>query len=129
MLKGLFRIAADLPLVFASTHFDFKSADTQVLQAECVLKNIENSDVPALVAGDFNCDSDSPALRILADSCAVLSGKAPTFPAKNPTERLDHIFGYPMADFRLVRTSEGPSGPDTASDHLPVFSVITLVRP
>lgn len=128
ILKGTFRLANGLPFVFASTHFDFKSADTQLLQAQCVIDNFSHTPTPALIAGDFNCTPDSPALTLMNRHFTLLSGTAPTFPAKKPTERLDYIWGLPKADFRLIETAEGPAGPDTASDHLPVMSVIEFTR-
>lgn len=128
MLKGVFRLKYDLPFVFASTHFDFKSPETQLLQAEYVLRNLKQCKLPVIIGGDFNCEQNSKALQVLADSCITLSGTAPTFPAKKPEKRLDHIFGYPKNFFKFVKTYEGPSGENTASDHIPVISVVEMLR-
>lgn len=128
MLKGIFLLDGELPFGFVSTHFDFKSHDTQVLQAQCVLENIETGDIPVVVAGDFNGESNSPALKLLNDSLVSLSGSAPTFPAHAPEKRLDHIFGWPKVNFKLIDTYEGPSGVNAASDHIPVISTILLTR-
>ena len=128
MLKGRFLLDGLMPFVFASTHFDFTSPDTQLLQARCVVENLMADSIPAVVGGDFNSQAGSEAITYLSDHCAVLSGDAPTFPAKEPEKRLDHIFGLPAKDFRLVRTAEGPSGPYAASDHLPVVSTIVFTR-
>ncbi len=64
------------------------------------------------------------AIKLLSEDGAVLSGSNPTFPAKAPEKRLDHIFGFPKAAFRLESTREGTASPYAASDHMPVISVI-----
>ena len=128
MLMGQFLLDGDMPFVFASTHFDFKSPETQVLQAECVVNTLSKTDLPAIVAGDFNSQQGMKVIDCLRENCAVLSGDAPTFPAKEPEKRLDHIFGLPKADFKLISTSEGPSSPYAASDHLPVVSTVVFTR-
>lgn len=128
MLRGTFRIDGGLPLVFASTHFDFKSPETQVLQAQCVVANLAATGIPALVAGDFNATADSEVIALMDKHFTLLSGTAPTFPAKEPLKRLDYIWGEPEGRFRLIETTEGEPGADAPSDHLPVMSVIEFTR-
>ena len=126
LLKGRFQLENDLPFVFASTHFDYTSPDTQLLQARAVLHDLSSTSLPTIFAGDFNCEQGSAAIDLFQQNCSTLSGTAPTFPARKPESRLDHIFGIPKADFKLISTDEGPSSPYTASDHLPVISTILL---
>lgn len=126
MLKGLFQLDNGLPFIFASTHFDYKSDQTQLAQAKYLLTQITDATIPTVFAGDFNCSNDSEAFKIIETECVSLSGTQATFPAKNPTVRLDHIFGYPRADIKLISTLEGESGEDSPSDHIPVVSKILV---
>ncbi|MCH5219171.1 MAG: endonuclease/exonuclease/phosphatase family protein [Muribaculaceae bacterium] len=128
ILIGTFRMEEELPFIFASTHFDYKSEDTQSLQAQCVVNRFADTPIPAIIAGDFNCTLNSAPIETMKSCFELLSGTAPTFPAKEPISRLDYIWGTPKADFKLIETSEGSSGQDTASDHLPVMSVIEFSR-
>ncbi len=123
LLRGEFLLDGHKPFVFASTHFDYTSPETQELQARYVLGKLDTG-IPAVLGGDFNCEASSPAIKLLSEDGAVLSGSNPTFPAKAPEKRLDHIFGFPKAAFRLESTREGTASPYAASDHLPVISVI-----
>lgn len=126
LLKGTFLLDGHTPFVFASTHLDYSSPETQELQAKYIIPKLTADSIPAVLAGDFNALATSPALTLLAEDGAVLSGDAPTYPAKAPEKRLDHIFGFPKAAFRLESTSEGPAGDNAASDHLPVISTILV---
>lgn len=126
LLKGNFMLDGHMPFVFASTHFDYTSPETQELQAKYVIEKLTCDTIPAVVGGDFNSQAGSPAITLLSTDGAVLSGSNPTFPAKAPEKRLDHIFGFPKAAFRLENTTEGPAGADAASDHIPVISTITV---
>ena len=128
LFKGKFLLPGDLPIIFASTHFDYKSEQTQAAQAAFVINNLKQSDLPVIFAGDFNCPTDSEALKLFDTDCRILSGTAPTFPASGPKTRLDHIFGLPKADFELISTSEGFQTKTGISDHLPVVSTILFQR-
>lgn len=128
LLKGLFLLEGDMPFVFASTHFDFTSSDTQLLQAQAIYAALSGDSIPTVVGGDFNAEPGSPAIDFLKERFALLSGDAPTFPSKEPQKRLDYLFGLPRQDFRLIETSEGLSSPYAASDHLPVISTVLFTR-
>jgi len=74
------------------------------------------------VAGDLNEGSDGVAWKTLASRLSLVSGDAPTFPARNPHHRLDVIFTSPT----LSAESNGqveldPDDLKVASDHLPVW--------
>ena len=126
LLKGRFLLDGKMPFNFASTHFDYKSLETMEKQAAYLVEKLSADSIPTVVAGDFNCVPGSAPVNLISENSAVLSGTAPTFPAKAPAERLDHIFGLPKQAFRLNTTEEGPAGPSAPSDHLPVISTITV---
>lgn len=126
LLKGKFLIGGHLPIIFASTHLDYKSKETAALQAKYLLPILCSDGIPAIVGGDFNCTPDQEAIQIMLHDGKMLTGLKPTFPSHAPHKRLDFLFGYPAADFTVDSTGEGPAGPDAASDHLPVYSTITV---
>ncbi|MHC5209876.1 MAG: endonuclease/exonuclease/phosphatase family protein [Planctomycetota bacterium] len=75
---------------------------------------------PALLAGDFNAEPDSPPLRLLRDTGRFLvpSDRTPTYPTSSPTRRIDDVHApasWSLLEQRVVHT--------TVSDHLPVVAV------
>lgn len=124
MLTGTFLTDGNDSIGFACTHLDYTDPTTITLQANTVADIIEANGIPSMVAGDFNTEPGSEAYNILRDRGIVLSGSSPTFPSDKPTQRLDHIFGFPAHSFRLVSTTEGK---DTIlSDHIYVLSVVSF---
>lgn len=123
LLLGHFLLDGTTPIVFASTHLDYQSKETQAAQAKLIIDTLTVQDVPAIVAGDFNSVAGSEVCRLFS-SGATLSGESPTFPADTPDKKLDYIFGFPKQAFRLLESGEGPASANAASDHLPVYSII-----
>ncbi len=126
LLKGRFLLDGHLPFVFASTHLDFSNKETAELQARYIIPLLTADGIPAIVGGDFNCTPDQGAVQAMLEQGKLLSGEAPTFPSHAPVKRLDYLFGFPAADFTLDSTGEGISSEHAASDHLPVFSTVTV---
>ena len=85
---------------------------------------------PLVLVGDFNSLSSRSAVprwlrRELVDCCLTVGNTAPTFPARFPLLRLDHVYAsraLAVRDARVLRT------PLTriASDHLPVLVELEL---
>lgn len=126
MLKGNFLLDGHKPFAFASTHFCYKDSTTRKLQAEYLIPKLYTDTVPTIIAGDFNATPQEEAIAVMQDGGVMLCGTAPTFPAKEPVSRLDYIFGFPRAAFRLEKTEEGPASPYAASDHVPVISTVIV---
>ena len=128
LLLGHFLLDGKTPFVFASTHLDYQSKETQAQQADFIVKTLNGQGIPAVVAGDFNSVAGSEVFRLFS-SGANLSGTNPTFPADVPEKKLDYIYGFPADAFTLVDTAEGEASASAASDHLPVMSTITVELP
>ena len=86
---------------------------------------------PAVLLGDLNAVSRSPAYKLLAgrmrDAQAALPGHRPrpTFPSRWPVLRLDHVFlGDGVAPLR-AEVRRGPAE-RAASDHLPLVVDIAV---
>ena len=78
-----------------------------------------------IVAGDFNAHPEDPPIKAMRTSLIDLGAVAGlaatnTWPAGQPNERIDYIFGKGM------RVMAGAIPPSTASDHLPVVLRLRL---
>jgi endonuclease/exonuclease/phosphatase family metal-dependent hydrolase len=85
---------------------------------------------PAIVAGDLNEFPDGKAVTLLGTrfrDAWLLAGDADggTFPADEPSARIDYLF---VTEGIRVERTVVPGGPDVrgASDHRPVVAVVTL---
>jgi len=85
---------------------------------------------PVLIGGDFNETPDGRAVGFLAErhwDAWLLGGDVAgeTFPAQDPTARIDYLF---VSEGIGVDRVIVPTGPDArlASDHLPVIAELTL---
>lgn len=115
-------------LLFISTHLTAYSgydADREA-QAEALVKRW-NGRGRTIIAGDFNAGPGDQAIKSLVAAglqdlpAAKGLGATTTYPAIEPNERLDYLFG--SADLEAVTVEVG--GPP-ASDHLPVRATIRL---
>ena len=113
-----------------NTHFGLRRRE-RMIQAETLagpdwLGHPDCAGLPGILAGDFNAVPRSRAYGILAEGLSkhVLQVPArPTFPARFPLLRLDHIFTnrharvlrYDVIDTPLARR---------ASDHLPLLATV-----
>ena len=113
-----------------NTHFGLRRSERMIqsrtLAGDEWLGSPDCAIHPAVLAGDFNAVPRSRAYRILAEGLSrhVLAIPArPTFPARLPLLRLDHIFTnirakvlrYDVIDTPLARR---------ASDHLPLLATV-----
>jgi endonuclease/exonuclease/phosphatase family metal-dependent hydrolase len=75
---------------------------------------------PVVVGGDLNVTLDARVVATIATRLPdVTAGRGrATFPASNPTARIDHLFA--SAALRVAAQATGAVGASTASDHLPV---------
>lgn len=87
---------------------------------------------PVVIGGDMNATPDERAMRWLADRywdawAAVApehaGGRGDTFPAIDPTARIDYLFA--SAGLRVAAAGV-PARAGEASDHLPVFAELEL---
>lgn len=82
---------------------------------------------PALVGGDLNDRPDGKAARLLAErfrDAWSLGGDVggETFPANDPTARIDYLFVSPDVRVEKVMVPPGPA----VSDHLPVVAELSF---
>lgn len=85
-----------------------------------ILEAVKNVRKPLILAGDLNAEYGDPELAALGEKFTLLSGySAGTFPADNPTQCIDFIYGYSSATFAVPVQSVLHE--PTASDHCPLY--------
>lgn len=126
LLKGVFEIGGHRKIMFACTHLDYKDASTRRLQADYLLDDLSDVDIPIIIGGDFNALPEEDAISSMGEKMSDLTDSRPTFPAEDPTDKIDYLFGFPKEKFSVVSTMvpDMPSKP--LSDHRPVISDISV---
>jgi endonuclease/exonuclease/phosphatase family metal-dependent hydrolase len=111
-----------------NTHLDYRS-DPRVRQVQVseMLGYVASRSMPTIVCGDMNAKPDAPELRPLrdrlTDAWTASAGLGNTYPAEQPSERIDYILV--SREFR-VRSTAVPV--TLASDHRPVVADLLLDR-
>lgn len=117
------------PLRFISTHFQHNVETDRVNQSHAIneLFAADGDDLRTILAGDMNAIPGSEPVQVLETKWqnAMDEAAAPTVPSQNPTSRIDYIFYRSKAQFRVDETKVIDEA--MASDHRPVFAVLTLV--
>lgn len=110
---------------FYSTHLDYR-ADPAVrrTQVDDMLEIVDGD--PALLVGDLNAPPDAPELGPLweaFDDSWDARGAEPgyTYPATDPTKRIDYVLTSPTVETNSVDVPNTP-----ASDHRPVVADLSL---
>jgi endonuclease/exonuclease/phosphatase family metal-dependent hydrolase len=117
------------PIRVLNTHLDYRpDPAVRHQQVQEVLAAIGASTSPIILFGDFNAAPTAPELQPLLarlrDSWPASAGPGWTYPALEPTERIDYVLVSPQ--FRVVAARV----PDTkASDHRPVVVDLILASP
>jgi endonuclease/exonuclease/phosphatase family metal-dependent hydrolase len=112
--------------VFGCTHLSLTEED-RIASVPLIEEALQAYHKPVVLAGDINSTPDSPVLDAFRKKWQVLSDpEQPTFPADNPCETIDYLFGYLPDEFTCsVRQTQVVDVPD-ASDHRPVFVEIAF---
>ncbi len=126
--RGLLVLDVDVqgaPFRLHNTHLGVSAAD-RGLQVEPVLAETGRAALPHALLGDFNARPAAPELTPLFERLrdawkAGGGGDGFTFPAGEPTARIDYVFVSPQLQVRDVRV------PALAgSDHLPVVAELAV---
>ncbi|MFT4469757.1 endonuclease/exonuclease/phosphatase family protein [Arthrobacter sulfonylureivorans] len=126
--RGLLEAVIDLggvQLRFYNTHLDHRRAEQRRLQINQVLALAGASDLPTVLAGDFNTVPGAPEMRQVTakfmDTFAERGhGTGFSFPAERPSRRIDYLLI--SGQFQVVRASVMDTD---SSDHRPVVADLT----
>ena len=76
---------------------------------------------PIFIVGDFNAYPDSPTIQELKKTWRILTPDAYTFPASDPTIRIDYVMTWKETGANVeVLEGEVVDAP-SQSDHRPIF--------
>jgi endonuclease/exonuclease/phosphatase family metal-dependent hydrolase len=122
----------DTRLCAVSTHLGLHPRD-RLANARELGRIVADAGTPAVIGGDLNERPDGRAVGYLSErfrDAWLLGGDVDgeTFPADEPTARIDYLF---VSEGIVVERVIVPPGPDAreASDHRPVVAELTLPEP
>ncbi|MDX9753962.1 MAG: endonuclease/exonuclease/phosphatase family protein [bacterium] len=130
--RGLLHAWIDVPgrpLLFLSTHLDFRREDAERLEnAKEITKVREaNTTLPAILCGDFNDHPNGRLHQAMKTAWldaweAAGEGDGFTYSSQDPKSRIDYIYltqdsGWTVQAIRVI--------PTEASDHMPLLAEIT----
>lgn len=110
-----------------NTHLSLNASSRQE-SVEIISSEAAKFDKPVIMTGDFNALPGSQEMARLTEKWEMLSQEQYTFPSGDPTEPIDYIFGYGNGNLYRVSLIVVPNEP-AASDHLPVYADIRIVKP
>lgn len=127
-------MVAGRPVHVFNTHFGLRRTE-RLRQAEALtgpdwIGAAQRLGGSIVLAGDFNAIPSSPAFKVLAQALQHVRGAGerllpPTFPARLPLLRLDHLFVSPELDCLSAQPVRTPLA-RLASDHLPLLACLRL---
>lgn len=112
-------------LYIGMTHFGLTEQGRLIQAQEAIDFMADVDDYPVLIAGDFNDYPDSQTIAIVKSKYTDAFASIPnanTFPANNPTGRIDYIWGNDLITFR----DNGHVIETDASDHCPIVIDISF---
>ncbi|MGQ7868101.1 endonuclease/exonuclease/phosphatase family protein [Sunxiuqinia sp. sy24] len=116
-------------IYFASTHWDYKHEENQLLEAEITNQVASKLEAPIIIGGDFNARTDSKPMKLLRQVFTDASKEfAPTIPTAKPNRKIDHILYTPKKAFQLKSEEViDDELAQKASDHLPYWVDLVIV--
>jgi endonuclease/exonuclease/phosphatase family metal-dependent hydrolase len=130
-MPGLLDVTVDVrgaPVRVLNTHLDYR-ADPAVRTAQVqeMLNVLARSSLPTIVCGDLNAPPNAselaPLRQRVRDAWTDSASTGLTYPAEQPTKRIDYVLLTKHFRVRLTRVPE-----TLASDHRPVITDIVLLR-
>lgn len=116
--------AEGVKLAFLSTHLDLREPNRN-MQIETINRYAQSLNMPIIIAGDFNATPDSYAIKRMDNVFRRSDPKGLfTIPVVKPNRTIDYIAFYPQSAFKTVK--HDVINEPYASDHLPVFSILSL---
>lgn len=115
-------------LRFVGTHLDHQEdPENRLMQARRLVELYADSTGPVILAGDLNAtpQSEPMALLLAQWACACQARAESTFPAAEPTRKIDYILYRPQDRWRIIETRVIDE--TVASDHRPVWAVLELL--
>ena len=115
--------------VICSTHWSLRQTDrfASVAVINEALKKYK--DKPVFLAGDLNAVPESEEIKELSKEWLVLNDpEQPTIPVVNPDRCIDYVFGKRSDFFRFEVLRTKVENEPVASDHLPVWAEVRIIK-
>ena len=114
---------------FVGTHLDHLQDETdKVAQAKKINEVFSANEFPTILAGDLNDIPGSTTINILEEFWTAAYDKVnpqPTFPADNPTKKIDYVMYYPKNKWRVL--AKEVLQDSIASDHCAYLVTLELI--
>jgi endonuclease/exonuclease/phosphatase family metal-dependent hydrolase len=127
-LKANANIDGKLSINIISTHFDSRDEDSRINSASQLNEKFATGHSLSLLIGDLNDIPTSTTISTLASNWALSdpNGESPTFPARNPTKKIDYIMYYPtnawkVLDYQVIEDTN-------LSVHRPYFVTLEILQ-
>jgi endonuclease/exonuclease/phosphatase family metal-dependent hydrolase len=113
---------------FGCIHLDAQKEETnRLLQAEALLAQGKSEKLPFILAGDWNARPGSKTIEIMNGAFTrTCQDCAYTIPVTNPKSTIDFISYASQHPFQIISHEVIPER--YASDHLPILSVLKLMK-
>lgn len=126
LLEGFFETDKNDTIIFATTHLDVKADKPRAVQARFICNRFKNAKYPVILGGDFNAEPTEPAIKdVMKKMWLSVTNDDLSFPAWDPTIKIDYLFTYPMKGWQVIRTQTVHS---LLSDHLPIVTDLIYIR-
>jgi endonuclease/exonuclease/phosphatase family metal-dependent hydrolase len=115
--------------VFCCTHLSLTEEDRN-RSVSIIREAVRGVGKPLFLAGDMNSRPESLTQQLLRESFTILNDPlTPTFPAVEPGECIDYIYGYKNGYMYPVCKRGVLTEEQTASDHLPLYVDVKPYEP
>lgn len=116
-------------IVFLNTNLGGSQSD-RIPQAESIVTTIGATDLPIILAGDFNANPGAPEINVLDQhftrTCPTANCEK-THPAPNPTRSISHIMYRGKDQFKTISHRVINEGSYYSSDQRPVVAELELL--
>jgi len=108
------------------THFSLTEED-RLASVDIITDALKGLSKPVFLAGDLNAVSTSQVIKNVENRWIMLNNPAlPTIPSNNPQRCIDFIFAAKSDDYTFQTKQTIVENEPVASDHLPVWALITI---
>lgn len=121
------QITEGYTILFANVHFDWVSGDegasNRLNQAKKLVEYLNESELPCVIVGDFNCTPESPTMEYFANEGFVFADKGNdnlSFQGEHKLE-LDHLIFRGSKEVQFKKTSVRLLQEPIVSDHRPLI--------
>ena len=116
-------------IAFVGTHLDhLKDEKDRIAQVKKINDAFTSNTYPTILAGDLNAIPGSTPITILLEKWAASydeKNPRPTFPSKDPVQKIDYVLFYPKNSWKVLETVVIK---DTiASDHCAYLVTLLLI--